>query len=204
MIIGLTGKPQVGKTTYASYLQHYLQEEFHIKVVREKFARPLGGMAQALLGMNDEDFKRIREEKKDDPLRMFYGYTLRQLLITISEEWMKPKFGSDVFGKLMGQRLGPKAHIDPTTVTIIDDCGFADEVNVLQQYYRSRFLLIKIERKNTTYIPDSREDLVSSAVLHNDGTEAALAQSAKRLAKDIFDAKLNFVTQPNQPFIFNV
>lgn len=150
-VIFLNGPPRSGKDTVAKGLLHQLGPQ-NATIV--KFADPLTNIAKVILGMTEKEFLHYREEAKDEPLpEPFDHLTMRQLLIKISEEWIKPTFGERYFGHAMVRRLN---HLMSPTV-IISDSGFYDEaVPVLSRYGADRCLLIQVSRFGATFEGDSR------------------------------------------------
>jgi len=118
-VIFLNGPPRSGKDTAAQHIMRKLPWVRH-----RKFSAPLKAAARVLFAINDELFKELEAEgsqKKNEPLPELMGKTWREVLISLSEEHMKPKYGDDVFGKLMLLNL---AKPTSASFSIISDSGF--------------------------------------------------------------------------------
>lgn len=107
-----------------------------------------------------------------------YGYgTVRETMIDFAEKFMKPRFGEDVFGRLLWKRCAEQdlwySHF------IIDDNGFAPEASyVISQSSPADCLLIRLHRTGCSFAGDSRShitlDRVRTIDLHNDGAASEM------------------------------
>jgi len=82
-----------------------------------------------------------------------FGVTYRQFQIDISEKFLKPLYGQDIFGRLLKTRcLAVEPNIDP--IFIVSDCGFQIEVDTLKEH---NVLLVRMVREGCDFSKDSRE-----------------------------------------------
>jgi hypothetical protein len=131
----------------------------------EKFARPVKDAVHKMLNIpySCEDAERkFGKEWKDTPQGVCYGFKPRDLYIWYSEEVMKPKFGKDIFGRMMVTRL-----YDPTStkVTVISDSGFVEEAETVLRHCDSRdILLIRLHRDGCVFEGDSRSYITLNGV----------------------------------------
>lgn len=123
-VIFINGPRKSGKDTAV----RFAEREF-IDIRHKKFA---GSMKRALatyFGISDALYKDL-EHAESGPLKLtplpdLFGMTWVETLIWFAEEVMKPKFGSDVFGKLLAKELRQPTS---TRLTMISDCRFVQEV----------------------------------------------------------------------------
>jgi hypothetical protein len=147
----LNGPPSSGKDTIANILYK------HYDCRRLKFANPL---KKALVSLFELDVDWMNLEKtKDLSTNRFYGMSFREAQIWLSEEIMKPKFGPDIFGKLMLRQLCNLSRSNGP-FDVISDAGFHEEVHyVYSQLPHNSTYLIRVHRDGCTYDNDSRSYL---------------------------------------------
>ena len=153
-LVMLNGPPGSGK----DFAAQTLVEADDLSVSHHKFAEPLKDMACALLEIDNKTL----EMSKKQPIGL-YGVTVRQLLIDMSEKWMKPCYGKDIFGKIAAERVSEAMQLsdhfgeEPYDLYVFSDCGFADEVkHVIKLFGEKNALLIRLHREGCTYEGDSR------------------------------------------------
>jgi len=165
----LNGPPGCGKDTATSHLIPYLNFR-HLK-----FAAPIKRMVAALLECSASRL----EEIKDRPNRMlrYENYlttrddTPRGLLIALSEELLKPRYGNSYFGNV----LWSEACISPSELFVVSDCGFQAEVErLIDNAGKANCLLIRIHREGCDFANDSRsyleDGLCKTIDVHNNLT----------------------------------
>lgn len=111
----------------------------------------------ALFGLRHDEAAFV-EAHKEQPMNMLFHWSWRDVQISLSEDWCKPRFGTDFFGQLAVHKL-----LEPTSApfTAITDAGFYHEVvPILQAFGPSNCLLIRLRREGCTYDSDSRSYLV--------------------------------------------
>lgn len=150
-IVLLNGPPGCGKDTAVSHLVPYLNFS-HLR-----FAAPIKRMTCALLG---EDTKWL-EENKDQPIRTLRRAdgaaianidTPRQLLIALSEDLLKKRYGNDFFGLVMNREIEKAAQ----KLVIISDSGFSEEAGpVIRKWGPPNGLQIQIHGRGN-FDNDSR------------------------------------------------
>lgn len=153
-IIFLNGPRKSGKDTAAKFIM----QEFALDARQAKFAQPLKLAAAAMFSVNQGEFRKfeaIGSNYKTEPLAKLFGMSWVDILIWLSEGCMKEKFGKDVFGLLM---LSYLTQPSLTKMTVISDCGFADElVPVVQFYGPTNCHLFRIYRDGCSFDGDSRQ-----------------------------------------------
>jgi len=178
-LVLLNGPPRCGKDTLVQQLVPYL------KFSHLKFAAPIKRMVAGLLNV---DLKHI-EEFKEMPVKSLRDETIRYTLIRLSEEFMKPRYGDDIFGNLLWNEAKNAAN----KLVLVSDCGFASEVNrVVQRAGARNCLLVRIHRTGTDFTGDSRSYLPNGMCetvdLHNDKTLHWLTVQGLRVIMNKFPA----------------
>lgn len=156
------------------------------------FKEPLISIAAVLTGKAiefvEENYEHLKNQETLD------GMNLRELMIHISEKWIKPTFGSEFLGKQAVQRISvlqstisgyarPRSIISlPEATVVFSDSGFEDEVAALLTLIEpANMFIIRVHREGHDYMNDSRRYLTAEnspklAGAHfldveNDGTE---------------------------------
>lgn len=162
-IVLFNGPPRSGKDTAADFIRDTLG------LYRCAFAEPLKTAVIQSLGLNDW---RDYEGRKDTELDEFFGYTPRQAYIDFSENYMKDRYGHDIFAEIFYRKIkelqSPKEY-----GTVISDCGFQNEVDWLHAKFDVRVALIHIIRPGHDFNGDSRgyvqpRDGMYFGVINND------------------------------------
>lgn len=165
----LNGPPGSGKDTVAQHLVPYL------RFTHLKFAAPIKRMVAALLQCD----QRTLEATKDEPNRMLRyensairrDDTPRQLLIALSEELLKSRYGDSYFGNA----LWTEACNSSSNLFVVSDCGFKEECDrLVSSAGASNCLLIRLFRSNHDFNGDSRSYIsipqVATKDIHNNLT----------------------------------
>jgi len=124
-----------------------------------KYAQPLRTAAIGAfnhLNLDEDNFDKHKSSKiyEDNEL------TLRQWMIKYSEEFMKPIFGKDIFGKIAYSEIKEKLNVHDNI--FITDSGFAEEtsfiVKSLNEEYDGciKFVLVHLSREGFSFKNDSR------------------------------------------------
>lgn len=145
----LNGPPECGKDTLAGELLPYLT------FTHMKFAAPMKRAIASLLDIPQGEIEGFKNHKS--PLFQHRDTserdTVRQALISMSEDHLKKRYGDDFFGRAFWQIAKNVA----TTMVVASDCGFASEVvRVVGNAGRNNCLLIRLHRIGKTFEGDSR------------------------------------------------
>jgi len=193
-VLILNGPPRSGKDTLSSLL---FRSGMFQNLTRGSFKRPLQDIAAAVLGMSLEKFMLDYEKIKDLPCENGFPMTVRELMIKISEDWIKPIAGKRYFGDLELKRVSaaeefksnyfgtdhnPYAVKVAGTTVVYTDGGFGEEVlPFIESLGPENVHIVRIHRKGHTFDMDSRTYLYPEAIptlkgckfydIHNDGTE---------------------------------
>jgi hypothetical protein len=150
-IVFLNGPPRSGKDTAAKFIHREFMHAPHYATLL-KFSKPLKESCQALYDVSDSELREF-EQDKELPRDKLLGQSWRQAQISMSEEYMKPVFGQDVFGRLLFRRFREA----PSGMGIISDSGFEQEaVPLIQAYGVDNCLIVQLQREGCTFEGDSR------------------------------------------------
>jgi hypothetical protein len=168
-IVFLNGPPGCGKDTVTSHLVPYLH------FAHLKFAAPIKRMVCGLL---NEDTKWLEANKDHghrtlslaDGAAIVNIDTPRQLLIALSEDLLKKRYGNEFFGRVMNNEISKVA----SKLVIISDSGFSEEAGpVVRKWGLENCLQYQIHARGT-FDGDSRSywKLPSLRVrhIHNNST----------------------------------
>lgn len=169
-LVLLNGPPRCGKDTAAQGLAQFCK----IHVVKN--TAPMDAAIKAFFGFTDPEWTFAREKGKDIPMLRLNGLSLRQVLISFSEDWAKPKFGTGIFGT-----LGVKA-LEPDALNVCSDSGFESEaLEYLKALGASNIMLFHIGRKGCSFDGDSRSYIqvpgVTPVPVSNNTSPEALAKT---------------------------
>ena len=173
-VVFLNGPPGCGKDLVASHLVQYLAFE------RMKFAATIKRMAAAMLAISDETVERLKDTEfailsKETKItdgafgteRFEYGEkdTLRRLLIRISEEFLKPTYGTSIFGRIAVKELLRSSY----PLIVFTDSGFVEEADtVIRTVGQRNTVLIRLHREGCDFTNDSRGYLPDIAGTNRD------------------------------------
>lgn len=172
MIIILNGPPGSGKDFLGNAYQHH-----SLNTIIKKFAQPIRDIVCALLNIVPtflENGKKLRV--------MPFDVSIRQLMIDVSEKWMKPCYGADIFGMIAARDL-ELYHVpnDREHTIIYTDGGFAEEVKTLADCYdASNIVIVRLYRDGCTFDGDSRSyynvEGVKTVDFYNMGGSASITE----------------------------
>lgn len=182
--IVLNGPAKSGKDTIGQAL-HALLVMNGYKSIREKFAAPLKDGVAAFLGLTQAERLNYFEHPyiKDMKIKRFMGKTPRQMLISFSEDWVKPQFGKECFGELLRQRTASMQGY-----VVVTDCGFDDE---LEPFDKTDIAVIRLQRQGCTFEGDSRkyiirDDVFSTDIVNNDDPNVVAKNILNLLTREGF------------------
>lgn len=156
----LNGPPGAGKSTAAPMLVTHLRNK-QLNVVQDSFANPMKHYIATTLA------QQYYQMKKDEPLAVLRGDSVREFLIALSEDHIKPRYGDDFFGRTLYHRA--LKHDPQPDFVVIDDSGFIGEFDALGEPER-RFL-VRVRRPGKNFDHDSRGYLDDPDWhLNNDGS----------------------------------
>lgn len=149
-IVLLNGPAGSGKDTIAQKMIAFGYEQCEFKESLFEIAYKVSGVCPFVWHSRYED-----RVLKETPWEALGGLTQRELLIKISEEWVKPVFGEDHFGKLAEISAG--GLIEKGYDVVFSDSGFQEESGALIDSFGTRnVILIRLIRDGYTFDGDSR------------------------------------------------
>ena len=149
-VILLNSPPDSGKDLAANCIKE-LTGAKHCE-----FKSTLFGVAKGITGLSHEDFFTTYNDrdKKEQPQPEFFGLSPREMMIWISEDVCKPKFGKLFFGKAAANQ------IDIEKGSVFSDSGFPDEVfPIADKYGAENIYVIRFNRHGSGFGNDSRDYL---------------------------------------------
>lgn len=150
----LNAPPRTGKDTIANRVI----EECGIRTASFKY--PMYDIFIRTTGMPAEEFFTLYETSgwKDTPAAFLNGKTPRELMIHISENYIKPFFGKDYYGKWVADYIKHfEQDASSEMVWIIPDGGFQSEFDAMKEVFGDRLVIISLEREgHTDFSGDSR------------------------------------------------
>lgn len=154
-IFVLNAPAQTGKDTIAN---HFVDG---VDVMKVAFKDPMYEIFMASTGLKFHEFHTLYETPgwKDTPQEITNGKTPREFMIHISENFIKPFYGKDYFGKWVGNYIQhmERESIGEEVVWVIPDSGFQGEFDALKAVLGDRLNLISLSREgHTTFTGDSR------------------------------------------------
>lgn len=166
-VLLINGPPNSGKDEVAKIVNDKFD---HAKIY--KFAYPIKNIMRTMFELSDEEFSAIDAPiEKEKPSELLFGKSSREVQIEISEKYMKPAFGKDIFGKMLVKKLQK----EKPEVVIVSDSGFVEEARCLYKYTNaSDITIVRLHRDGCNFKNDSRSyielDGVVSFDVYNNGT----------------------------------
>lgn len=149
-VIFLNGPISSGKDTAAAAILRHPDVSARVYAMKTPMYRAL----QGLFDIPDHTFKRLVNEYKEGETPHMLGDIPRSALISLSEEWIKERYGKDALGKLALRTLTKATGV---RLTVISDCGFVDEMRPIVEHYGvQNCALVHLYREGCSFVGDSR------------------------------------------------
>lgn len=177
--IFVNGPPRSGKDTVAQMVRDYCF--FHgMSCSLMKMAGPIRGALEEAFG----NLVTFEGDEKERTIPMT-GMSTRQMMISFSEQWMKPSFGRDIFGRLAAHRI--LRSLAPRDAYVFSDAGFQEEMVPVLSLFTKPALLIRLTRPGTSFEGDSRSyvSYEPCVTIDNDGTRADLQDRVWEVLRDV-------------------
>lgn len=170
VVVLLNGPPLCGKDSGADHLvEHY----YPCGAEKKEFKKKLYDLVMMIYSIPRDKFWRIYNDRalKETPLPEFDGLSIRQAMIKVSEEVIKPVYGKRYFG------IAAARELREGFINVFSDSGFIEEVEPLaEKVGKENILLIRVYRNGCEFKGDSRNylpknpDRYSLYNLVNDGS----------------------------------
>lgn len=178
-VIVLNGPPGCGKDTIGKLFAE--KEGYYLL----SFKNRMFSIAAASLGMDVSEFLEKYEDRewKESPRVEWGGKSIRDFMIHISEAYMKPFFGKDVFGNFISSDINKlRPFIREFVMT---DGGFASEVESLVKNGND-VILVHMHREGCSFKGDSRTYVQTPMIdktytLTNDSSMEAAVDALTRI-----------------------
>ena len=150
-IILINGPPRSGKDMAATFIRRDLGAD---RCTDFRMKQPLWDIFQAMFAFTDMQLHNmVNTPQKDMPQEMLHGLTPRQVLIDISESFIKPRFGDQFLGEVIARRIANS----PCEFATVSDSGFTTEAwPLLSKFQRPNIFCISLSREGTSFGGDSR------------------------------------------------
>jgi hypothetical protein len=158
-VIGMNGPPRSGKDTLAHGLAAIIEDKHEIQSQLLALSQPMRDTVYAMLGLQYSQTH--YEQNKDSSQPGLHGATIREAMIAVSEEHVKPRYGREFWNHALWNRIWPDCK-----VLIITDYGFQFEPEWFEGLVGAEnHLTIQIHRTARTYAGDSRSYVTSENML---------------------------------------
>lgn len=165
-IVGFNGPPQCGKDTLATLLADHMDKQgVRLPVRTVHLSAPLRRIAYAMIGQvygaaDAVDYGEFKKTSFD----VFGWKTGRELMIDVSESFLKPKYGPDIMAELWIEYISGFHG-----VVLVPDCGFQAEIDLLARIYGFRKMYIATAgREGCSFDNDSRSYVTHQFSHHYD------------------------------------
>ncbi len=150
-LLGIGGPPRVGKDTLGAALHTHLEDRFGVVAQIMQQSLPMRHMVFTLMGL---DYSLVMyEREKDVPQPALAGRTIREAMIALSEQHVKPLYGKGQWARAALNRRW----VSNPKVMIVTDMGFEEEVDVFEEHFgRDNCLWPQLERPGHSFALDSR------------------------------------------------
>lgn len=186
------GPPRSGKDTAAQFMYQYNSAKGpmiigakHNRAHFDRFSMPCKSAFAAIVGAEMDVWGNVEPyESTKGEIIPWLGVSYRQWQIDFSENFMKPQYGNDIFGRLFCQR-----NKDKKGAIFIPDSGFREEAEyIASQFGVENILLIRVHRPGFDFTGDSRSylyDVVPNEVdVVNDSSQEEYYGKIKALVSD--------------------
>lgn len=180
-VIGFNGPPRSGKDSIADALRDIVYRRCDIATHRAALSMPMRYVVYDLIG--EIYTTKHYEDFKDVPNPLFKGETIRQAIIRLSEEFVKPTYGVDYWARYLHHQNRLWWGKVPCLM-VISDIGFQEECDYFREH--SYFKNVHVHRNGIDWKNDSRTYVDGDAYLHCSNNE-----TIEFAAERIFDQLVN-------------
>lgn len=150
-LIGISGPPRSGKDTLGSVLAGHIMDRFGVQAQIIQQSLPMRHMIFSLMGL--EYSLVMYEREKDTPQKALAGRSIREAMIALSEQHVKPLYGKGQWARAALNRRW----VSKPKIVIVTDMGFDEEVAEFESEYGfNRCLWPQLARAGHSFASDSR------------------------------------------------
>lgn len=151
----VNGPPRSGKDTFAHLLREHMIKQPKVQAPHiEPLSAPLRRIAYEMVGMRYGDSRAMDYEVFKTTWFPKFQRSGRELMIDVSERFMKRNYGDEIFASLLWERVNNS----PVNLVIISDSGFQGETNRLASLAGpSNVVVVNVLRNGCSFDNDSRE-----------------------------------------------
>lgn len=154
-VVGFNGPPYSGKDTAAAMLAQKIENEKldpTLPIYQDSLSLPLREIVYAMVGRNYDPI--TYDDFKCEKFPQFENRSGRQLMIDVSESFLKPVYGQPIMANLLAARYDPHSK----GVLLIRGLGFQCEVDPLCKYFGwGNVRIVHVNRTGHSFSGDSRE-----------------------------------------------
>lgn len=166
-LVGFSGPPRSGKDTIGGFLAAKIEDLHGVQPQQIALSEPMRHAVYGMLGIAYDQGH--YERFKDRPQEALGGKTIRQAMIALSEEHVKPSYGQGYWAVASLNRLWqPRPKI-----IIVTDMGFDAEVAVFEREFGiENCIWPQLRRKSFDFSSDSRNyvgNTMQRCAVMNDG-----------------------------------
>lgn len=155
-LIGLNGPPGAGKNALADELAHLFRRVHGVDPYVMAIAAPLRQIAGLLTGVDMTDDTKYALAKAM-VFEHLNGETGRQVMINVTEQYLKPRYGEQVWVNALIREMRELQRCRPENerVIIVTDVGFMCERRAIANEF-ARPAFVELARPGCSYVGDSR------------------------------------------------
>lgn len=177
-IVGFNGPPGCGKDSIADAVRTMLDHESDLPTWKDSIIRPMREAVMSLAGYDSRDVA-LYNKIKDMPQEVFNGDTIRHVMIQISQNYMRKRYGGDCYVRSMIRFR--QITVENPGILFVPDIGFKEEIVALEQAVGPvHVLLFQVHRPEHGWRNDSRRycsGYCEPLILHNDSTIMTAAET---------------------------
>lgn len=178
-IVAFNGPPRCGKDTMSHMLAAHLDKVSDLPVIEASLSTPLRRVAYAMTSwggaLDGDDYEKFKLTHFAE-----FGKDGRQIMIDVSEQFLKPRYGKEIMTRMLLHSL---TGFDG--IVLVRDSGFQIEVTPLATWVGADNLyVVRVARKGCDFSNDSRESVTGpkwNADVANNGTLLDLQTEAIRM-----------------------
>lgn len=168
-VVIFNGPPGSGKDFICQRLLSDYEDRNEL-IYHHEFKSRLYHLTSSIYGVLPKRFFEIYDDRnlKDAPFYIFGGLSIRQAMIKVSEDAIKPCFGRDYFGKVAADGLC-------NGLNVFSDGGFIEELEPIYKATNGQMIIIRLSADGCNFKNDSRNYInvfkdVPIIDVHNDKT----------------------------------